>query len=547
MSNKNKMDNCGVNNTTQPPINRFSNDGAVTNSNIQNGTYVPPIYNKGTFDLSTSICAEKDSNYIASLMAESINIAGGPVNIFPMLGVHNQGSTLDQPGVGNPISSGTAPGYNTTNAFTINPQSSWQSIQTGSNVTLIPSFIGYDFGTKKAWSNTEERYAPSEPVRLQISTLKIRQSSNNSKRVLQVRIEATDDDPSNPGTLWKRIDVINLLNNDQLNTIGIRSSAAFRAWRLVPTFFAGYASTLGWEVLEIHLLESTQISLDNIEDFVLLENRARAYCHSSMMLKCTYDLLDVQSELAKFGINLPQTYIFTTSFADMILKLSRPIVVGDIVELPGEIQFDPNLKPIRKWLEVTDCGWSTEGYTPNWRPNLFRFYAQPILPAIEHKDILGIPGQVNKAESDDDFLNVFLQNDQAFKSTEAIEQQSNDLVPQTGEDPQNLQSGKPLIGNKGEYDGMDFYAADAIPPSGAPYTTGDALPVANSISDGHYHRQTYNNVSFSLRPPERLLRWNALNGRWKVIEVNTRMTPQSHKKTIADILSSTNMRPDQQL
>jgi hypothetical protein len=265
------------------------------------------------------------------------------------------------------------------------------------------------------------------------------------------------------------------------------------------------------------------------------------------MLKCTYDLLDVQSELAKFGINLPQTYIFTTVFADMILKLDRPVVVGDIVELPGEIQFDPNLKPVRKWLEVTDCGWSTEGYTPNWRPNLFRFYAQPILPAIEHKDILGVPGQVNEAQSDDTFLNS-LMNEQAFKSTQAITQASADLVPQTGEDPQDIQSGKALLLPDGSYDGKDFYAQDAIPPSGAPYTVGDTLPAGNTIVDGHYHRQTYTLVAYSIRPPDRLLQWSASTGRWKVIEVDTRMLPQSHKQTIGKIMGSpTQMPPDRQL
>jgi hypothetical protein len=269
------------------------------------------------------------------------------------------------------------------------------------------------------------------------------------------------------------------------------------------------------------------------------------------MIKCTYDLLDVQSELAKFGINLPQTYIFTCSFADMVIILGRPVVIGDIVELPGEIQFDPNLKPVRKWLEVTDCGWSTEGYTPNWRPNLFRFYAQPIMPSIEHKDILGVPGQVNESQSDDSFLNQFLQNDQAFDSTKAIVQKSEDLVPQTGEDPQDIQSGKPLIGNAGDYDGNDFYSADALPPNGAPYTTGDALPSAvgpPSLTDGHYHRQTYTNVAYAIRPADRLLRWFATTGRWKVVEINSRNIQESHKKTMSHIMaSSTKMTPDQKI
>jgi hypothetical protein len=530
------INDCRVGDSSQPPNPMFAFNGVLTNKNVQNNTYVPPEYCRGTLDYSTSTCAEIESNYIAGLMAETLQYAGGAVNIFPLLGVHNQGSTLDQPGAGYPLSSGTPSGYNALDGFNVNPES-WRSIQTGTAVTSTPAFLGYDFGTKKAWDKIgvpQERYQPGAPVRHNIATVKIKQGSDPTTRALQVRIEASDD-----GDTWHRIDVANLPNTDQLVTIGVRSTAAYNKWRVVPTFFAGVTSNSPWEVVELHFLESTQLSLDNIEDFVLLENRDRAYCRSSIMLKCTYDLLDVQSELARFGISLPQTYIFTCSFADMVLLLGRPVVVGDIVELPGEVQYDTNLKPIRKWLEVNDTGWSTEGYTQNWKPNLFRFYAQPILPSVEHKDLLGVPGQVNAEQSDSDFLlSDLLQNQQAYESTEAITQISADLVPQTGEDPQDIQSGKPLIGPAGNYDGKDLYAQDAIPPNGEPFTIGDALPDPKTILDGHYHRQTYTNIVASLRPPERLLRWFANLQRWKVIEVNTRSAPESHKKTMAAILSS---------
>lgn len=505
--------------------------------------YVPPDFCKGTADYSTSECADNEANYIAGLMAESLNMAAGPVNVFPLLGIHNQGSTLDQPGDGFPISGGTPSGYNALMAFSV-ADDGWRSVQLGAAVLTAPAYIGYDFGTKKAWTAigpAQERYFPTAPVRKQISTIKIRQGVDPLNRASQVRIEASDD-----GVTWNRVDVVNLPNTASLVTAGVRSTAAFNKWRLVPIFFNGVASSSQWEVVELHLLESTQLSLDNIEDLVYLENRDRAYCRSSVMLKCTYDLLDVQTELAKFGINLPQTYIFTVSFADMVKILGRPVVIGDIVELPGEVMYDPNLRPVRKWLEVTDCGWSTEGYTLNWKPNLFRFYAQPIMPSVEHKDILGLPGQTNQTQSDGDILSQgFLQNDQAYDSTKVIEQESSDAVPQTGEDPQDIQSGRPFNGPDGAYDGNSLYVEDALPPNGEAFTSGDTLPPGNTVVDGHYHRQTYTNVRQEIRPGDRLLRWNATKGRWIVIEVNTRATPESHKKTIASILASGNkFNPD---
>jgi hypothetical protein len=474
---------------------------------------------------------------MASLLAETLNIAGGPVNIFPLLGVHSQGSTMDMVNeTGWPISSGTPSGFNAMSAFKVD-EASWRSVQQGANVTALPAFIGWSFGTKKtlgANGQQQERYQAPAPVLKQVGSIRITQSSQRENRASVVRVEASDD-----GITWQRVDVIKLPDTDQPVVVGVRSNAKHNQWRLVPVFFNGVATNSQWEVVRLQLLEATTVALDDIEDYFLLENRDRSYSRSSVLLKCHYDLLDVQTELAKFGISLPQTYIFTASYSVLIQKLGRPLVVGDIVELPGEVQYNTDLQPVRKWLEVTDTSWSTEGYTPNWKPQLYRFYAQPILPSVEHRDILGLPGMTNKAKTDDDFLNgMLLQNDQAYKATEAIKQEMADRVPQTGADVTGIQSGMPLLGPAGGYDGNDLYAEDAIPPNGADYSIGDDLPKAADILDGHYHRQTYTNVAASLRPPERLLQWNATKQRWAVVEVNTRKDTMSHKPTIGRLIAS---------
>lgn len=505
--------------------------------NAATGPYVAPNICVGTLDLSVGECADKESAYVSGLMAEALQIAGGPVNVFPLLGVHSQGSTIDQAQDGFPLSSGTAGGFNVQDAFNVN-DAAWKSVQTGAAVLSAPAYLGYDFGTKKAWGGTTERYFPAAPIRKRVATIKLRQGDVPETRALQIRVEASDD-----GVTWKRIDVIRVANTDQLVTLSVKPSSEYNKWRIIPTFFNGITANEGWEVAELHLIEANQVSIDNIEDFVLLENRDRAYCRSSVLLKAQYDLLDVQTELARFGVNLPQTYIFTVNFAMMVKELGRPIVVGDVVELPGEVQYDANLRPVRKWLEVTDTAWSTEGYTVNWKPQLFKFYAEPILPSVEHKDLLGVPGQVNATQSDDDvLLNGFLQNDIAYKAAEEIKQQATDAAPQDGADPQDVQSGMSLKAVKGSYDGRDLYAEDALPPDGASYTVGDTLPDVGTITDGHYHRQTYTNVPISIRPADRLLRWFADVQRWRVIEVNRRNTPESHKKTVSKIMSSSEKR-----
>jgi hypothetical protein len=518
----------------------FAHDGAT-------GPYKPPELCVGQLDYSTSECANNEADLVANYQAEALNAAAGPVNVFPMLGVHSQGSTMDLVNAnGYAVSGGTPAGFNIMDAFNVGP-GAWRSVQQGEDVLTAPAWIGWSFGTKKAWEKIgppQERYQQPAPVLKQIGAIKIQQGDDATNRATQARVEASDD-----GITWRRVAIIALPNSNELVTIPVNANAKHNMWRIVPTFFGGVTSNAQWEVTQLQLVEATVTQLDNIEDFFLLENRDRSYCRQSIMLKCQYDLLDVQTELAKFGISLPETYIFTTSFAMMVQTLGRPVVVGDILELPGEVQYDPNLRPVRKWLEVTDTNWSTEGYTYNWKPQLFRFYAQPIFPSVEHRDILGLPGKVNETQTDDDvLLNGFLQNDQAYKAEEAIRKDAEDNVPQTGSDPQDIRSAKSLSQPPGTYDGRDLYVEDAIPPDGAPFSYGDTLPAANTILDGHYHRQTYTMIDPAIRPPDRLLKWNGTTQRWAVIEVNSRATYQSHKQTIGKfIASSGSVPPDSKL
>ena len=71
----------------------------------------------------------------------------------------------------------------------------------------------------------------------------------------------------------------------------------------------------------------------------------------------------------------------------MIEKLGRPIIIGDIIEVCPEMAYDQNMNLVKKYLEVTDAGWSAEGYTPGWTPLLYRFTAQQLIPGQEHRDI----------------------------------------------------------------------------------------------------------------------------------------------------------------
>jgi hypothetical protein len=67
--------------------------------------YIPRETPMPTLDWSSECTNTRDNVYIENLQVESVEIAGAPINIFPLMGIHNQGSTIDLIGAGYPISS----------------------------------------------------------------------------------------------------------------------------------------------------------------------------------------------------------------------------------------------------------------------------------------------------------------------------------------------------------------------------------------------------------------------------------------------------------
>lgn len=505
-------------------------DGLINMIQQPDCKYEAPDLDIGTLDLSTDDCiVQHDNQYIDNLTAEHLEISGAPVNVFKMLGVHEQGTTIDLVGEGYPVSSGTQSGYNAQNAFNTNDDS-WRSVQVGAAVVTAPAWIGYSFGTKKTKVNNQERYKPSQPNRNYVTTIKLRQGALPQNRAIQLKVERSDD-----GVSWFLVDYVNVPDNDQLQTIKIKQSTKMQQWRISPTIFNG-GSTDAWEIVEMHLLDYTATALDNVQDFVLLENRDRDYAQNSIQLKCTYDLAESMADLAKFGIMIPDQFNFVVSFAMMVKKLGRPVVVGDIVEVPSQLQYDANLNCVRKYLEVTDTMWSSEGFTPGWYPTLFKFVAVPALASQETRDIFGTPGENRKGgNSINDFLNGKIPVDLLnFQADDQIQQESKDYVPERGSDPSDISSGTDEQYTKGSYDGTELYVEDAIPPNNLPYTElVNSWPV--NPKDGDYHRMLQDP---KLRIPAILYRYNNVKKRWIKIEVDRRDKYISYKPTINNIVNS---------
>ncbi len=147
------------------------------------GPYTPLDLCVGTWRLNDadSECLQNEKKIQEEYVAEQLAIAGVPLNVFKLLGVHEQGRLVDLTGSGSALSSGAAAGYAASNAFITSPSLTWRSAQVGTAVVTTPSYIGYNFGTKKNPLGGQA-YGPPAPVFQHITTIKIQQSSNPNKR-----------------------------------------------------------------------------------------------------------------------------------------------------------------------------------------------------------------------------------------------------------------------------------------------------------------------------------------------------------------------------
>ena len=575
----------------------------------------------GTWRLqSDTPCGANDSILANQYVVETLEISGAPINVFKLLGVHEQGKLIDLTGAGFPLSGGTSADTSITNAFTVGSPS-WKSSQQGAAVTAA-AWIGYDFGTKKT-KQGNEKYDPPQPNLNRISTFRIQQSGVRERRASQIRIDRSLGNfiPKNlsfygfgngqlidvkkgpravtdkfmisalsatqfqvislaygslgiaevgksfysnflsftiqAGSLpflvndtftfdfeleWIRVDIVNLPDDNLINAISFKNSVPSRYWRFVPLMFNGVSANENWEVARLELMDYEQTSIDNIQDIFFLENRDRDYAQTSETLRCQYQPFDPLGDMGKFGFNILDQYAFTTAFSSMVEKLGRPIIIGDIIEVCPEAAYDQNMNIVKKYLEVTDAGWSAEGYSPGWTPLIYRFTAQQLIPGQEHRDIIKTVTSQKYSIDDSDFFSGIQQViTQDLTSTENIKAMAADKVPEIGSaggtDVASGQSAYAITKEEklNSYHGRDLYVEDAIPPDGAPYEEGYKLPDMDTCQDGQYYRLIY---APELNVPARLYQFSLYKRKWIYIETDRRGEYSSHKPSAQRMLSS---------
>lgn len=485
-----------------------------------------------------------DVGVIDDYSNETLAIAGNDILVYKLLGVHEQGLMTDLTGNGVAISGGDAGGYSALDAFYDgkNPCSGhqfWRSSQKGEDV-IKKAYIGYNFGVPKLF-NGRDRYGVDVGIMHHITTIKIAQSDNPNRRALKVRIERSGD-----GELWYGVDILQLEDTNELKQYSFKQSAVSRYWRIRPITFKGGENDF-WEVKTIELIAWDQTNLFQVQDeYGWIENRDRDYAKVPITIKGFMDNSEHDTNLTQIGFVLSGgMYNITANFNDVVNRIGRPLVIGDILELPSETQYDPNMKAIQKHLEITDLMWSVEGYTPGWKPLLIKIVAEPLIAKQETQDIIGdLVGAIDESGlfqlDDSKYSHLYKQSD--LMREKAIQQsplRGSDTSEITSFEPEQVQAYNEQYGvniEKFSQSQHQLYVEDAIPPNGLPYTTGIVFPT--NPKDKDYHRMVYEGMADNI--PARLFRYSASKNRWIYIESDLRSVYSPTKPTINKLLGSAN-------
>lgn len=491
-----------------------------------------------------------DSCTIDGYINESITIGGAVVNVYRMLGVHEQGHLQDLTGNGFPISSGDHPNFPVKNAFDLY-KTQWRSIQLGSEV-VAKSYLGYDFG-ELLLDNGRKRYGVETFLKYDVASLKIRQGCRQENRATKARVERSND-----GKKWYGVQVVQLPDCEGAARVDFKRSVPSRYWRLRPIAFNGTEND-AWEVQALQFMDFEATRIDNIQDRILLENRDRDYDENPVRMKGSYQPIDVQSNQSKWGMGSQfsgDEWVIEVSFSATVSVLGRPFVIGDIIQLPAETQYTPSLKPVLRYLEISDVAWSTNGYTPNWTPTMQRLIARPVMASQETQQVFG------KLTQDQDDLGTVDTNDgskdRAYQDvaeiSQTIDADANTQVPLRGVDYADVAQVSEKFYDWAEENGSidvarridrvrSQFGIDAMPPNGEPYTQGDEFP--SKPKDGDYHRLTYTSIRTGI--PARLHRWSGAKNRWIYLEKDRRAEFKDTKPQLQEALNpetSTVSAPD---
>jgi hypothetical protein len=164
-----------------------------------------------------------------------------------------------------------------------------------------------------------------------------------------------------------------------------------------------------------------------IQDLLFMENRDRRYETTVFELRGTYTVSDQDFDLSQFGMFLgTDQSIFQVHINDMVERLGRKLMTGDVIELPHmreDLLLDEEADAVNQYWVVQEGSKSSEGFDPGWWPHIWRIRCKQLQDTQEYTDIFGTGEEVN------DLKNMLSTYSKELDINDAIIQEAQENVP----------------------------------------------------------------------------------------------------------------------
>ena len=138
------------------------------------------------------------------------------------------------------------------------------------------------------------------------------------------------------------------------------------------------------------------VSAQNIQDLLFLENRDRIYDKDIYRIRGHYAISDLDLDLSQFGLMIASGTIFITIHTiNCVDTVGRKLMSGDVIELPNLKEFyslDETVPvALKRYYVVQDATRASVGYSPTWWSHLWRCKCTPLVDSQEFSQILNQP------------------------------------------------------------------------------------------------------------------------------------------------------------
>lgn len=279
------------------------------------------------------------------------------------------------------------------------------------------------------------------------------------------------------------------------------------------------------------------LSAQNIQDILLLENRDRKYSQDIYRVRGYYSPADLDLDLSQWGLMISSGTLFiTVHLNSMVDTIGRKLMSGDVLELPNLKEFyslDETVPvALKRFYVIQEGTRPANGFSPTWWNHLWRLKCTPMTDAQEYADILnqvvvgvnGNPVLINGNTTT--YGNITSSIGQYQSMDSAIIEQAEYEVPESGYNTDPLWAplfvgGKPKNGPlpanaspQQKFSGYLVGNGEAI--DGYSVTTATEFP-NNPVIGQYILRQDYF--------PARLYRWSGIKWKYVNSKVRTPLTP----------------------